>query len=450
MADLRGIAQEILEAVGGEDNVVSLGHCMTRLRFTLKDASKADDVAARQVKGVKGVSKAGGQYQLIIGSGTVDEYYNAIQSVASFTQADYSGVKNQNVIDIVMDTLAGSITPWLGVLMGALLIQAVLSLCTSIGILDAASPTYTFFYTVSGVATYTFPIFVGFTAAQKMKTNPYMGAFIGAVLIYPSMMTAISEGTVGIFGLPIQSYSYTGTVLPVILACWVLKYVEKLAKKICPKVIYIFGVTMLEIVIVLPITYLVVGPIGNLISGGLMKFVLWINGFAGFLAPAIVSMLLPVCVMAGMHVGLMPIIAMMITELGYDPIVMPSFMAYNVGVAGIALAYALKAKEADAKSIGFSAALSGVLGISEPALFGIILVNKKALIATLAGMFLAGAATGLAGYKVTVPISQSVFSIPAAAGIEGNVTACAISFGASILINFIVGYLVFSKKGAKK
>lgn len=446
MEELKGIAQEILEAVGGEDNVISLGHCMTRLRFSLKDTSKASDVAARQVKGVKGVSKAGGQYQLIIGSGTVDEYFNAIHAIASFEQEDYSGIKNQKVIDIVMDTLAGSITPWLGVLMGALLIQAILSLFTSIGVMDSSSPTYSFFYTISGVATYTFPVFIGFTAAEKLKTNKYIGAFIGAVLIYPGMMTAISEGTVSIFGLSIQSYSYTGTVLPVILACWVLKYVEMLAKKICPKVIYIFGVTLLEIIIVLPVTYLVVGPVGNLISGGLMKLVLWINGFAGFLAPAIVSMLLPFCIMAGMHVGLMPIITMMLAELGYDPIVMPSFMAYNVGVAGIALAYAIKSKEPDSKSIGFSAALSGVLGISEPALFGIILINKKALIATFVGMFLSGAVTGLVGYKVAVPISQSVFSIPAAAGIQGNVAACAISFAAAIIINFIVGYVVFSKK----
>ena len=446
MAELTGIAQEILDAVGGADNVVTLGHCMTRLRFSLKDITLANDVTARQIKGVKGISKAGGQYQLIIGSGTVDEYFDAIHSIASFKQEDYSGIRKINPVDVIIDTLSGSISPWLGVLMGALILQAFLSFFTSIGILQADSQTYSFFFTVSGVATYTFPVFVGFTAADKMKTNKYMGAFIGAVLIYPGMMTAISEGSAGIFGLAIEPYSYTGTVLPVSLACWVLKYAEMLAKKICPKAIYIFGVTLIEIILVIPVTYLVVGPVGNLISGALVSFIMWIHSFVGFLAPAILSMLLPFCVMAGIHVSLIPIVSMTIIEMGYDSIILPSFMAFNVGVAGIALAYALKSKTADSKSIGFSASLSGILGISEPTLFGIILVNKRVLISTLIGMFLSGAAVGLTGYKVTVLISQSVFSIPAAAGIEGNVMACAISFAASIFINFVVTYITLSRK----
>lgn len=303
MAELTGIAQEILDAVGGADNVVTLGHCMTRLRFSLKDITLANDVTARQIKGVKGISKAGGQYQLIIGSGTVDEYFDAIHSIASFKQEDYSGIRKINPVDVIIDTLSGSISPWLGVLMGALILQAFLSFFTSIGILQADSQTYSFFFTVSGVATYTFPVFVGFTAADKMKTNKYMGAFIGAVLIYPGMMTAISEGSAGIFGLAIEPYSYTGTVLPVILACWVLKYAEMLAKKICPKAIYIFGVTLIEIILVIPVTYLVVGPVGNLISGALVSFIMWIHSFVGFLAPAILSMLLPFCVMAGIQIG---------------------------------------------------------------------------------------------------------------------------------------------------
>jgi PTS system beta-glucosides-specific IIC component len=450
MDEQKVLAQEILEAIGGADNVSSLGHCMTRLRFNLKDASKADDVAVRKVKGVKGVSKAGGQYQLIIGTGTVEEYFNAINSIATFAQEDYSGAKNVNVFDMIMDVLSGSITPWLGVLMGALILQAILSLFNSLGVLDSTAPTYLFFYYISSACTYSFPVLIGFTAAEKFNTNRYMGAFIGAVLIYPTMMTAISEGTVGVFGIPIQSYSYTSTILPVILACWLLKYVEKLAKKICPKVIYIFGVTLIEIVIVVPLTYLVVGPIGNTISGALMNFILWVYSVAGPLAPAVVSMLLPVLVMAGLHAGLMPIITMMISDIGYDPVIMVSFMAYNVGVAGVSLAYALRSKDKDQKSIGFSAALSGVLGISEPALFGVILVNKTVLISTTIGMFLSGAAVGLSGYKVTVPISQSIFSIPAAAGIEGNVVACIIAFTSTIVINFIVTYIALGLEKRKK
>ena len=440
------IAKQIIEAVGGAENVASVGHCMTRLRFNLKDNSKANDAIARQIEGVKGVSKAGGQYQLIIGSGIVDEYFDAINGIATFSKEDYSGVKNANVFDIVIDVLSGSMMPWLGCLMGSLIIQALLSLFAQIGVLDAASSTYLFFNTMSGACVYTMPIFIGFTCAEKLGTNKYMGALIGAIMIYPAMMTAISEGTVSVFGLSIQNFSYTGTFIPVVLSCILLKYVEKLAKKICPKVIYIFGVTMIELIIVVPLTFLVVGPVGNLITSGLTSLIMWLHGTAGFLAPAVVTMLLPFCVMGGLHVGLLPIINVMIAEVGYDTAIMPSFLAWNVGAAGIALAYALRNKEMNKRSLGFSAALSGVMGISEPTLFGVVLSGRKTLIATLVGMFLSGALIGIVNYKVTVPISQSVFSIPAAAGIDGNMMACAIGFFGSIIINFVVTYFFLGKE----
>lgn len=446
MEELKTIAQQIVEAVGEEQNVVSMGHCMTRLRFEVKDSDAVKETALRQIKGVKGVSKRGNQVQLIIGTGVVEEYYDAVNSISKFESADYSGLKNVNVFDVVMGTLSGSIAPWLGVLCGALIIQALLSLFKSIGVLDAASPTYNFFNLISSAFTYTFPIFIGFTAAEKLNTNKYMGAFIGAVLIFPKMMTAVSEGTVNFFGLPIQNATYTGTIFPVILACVVLKYAEKLAKKICPKVIYIFGVTLIEILIVMPVTYLVVGPLGNLIAKVLSAMIMWLYNTAGFMAPALLSMVLPFTVMGGIHTGLRPIATVMIADMGFDPIFFPSFMAWNVGAGGLSLAYALRSKDADKKSIGFSSALSGVLGISEPALFGVVSTSKKTIIATAIGLFLSGMVIGLTGYKVSVPFAQSIFSIPAAADIPGNMTACIISFVASFVICFVVGYIILGKE----
>lgn len=452
MADLdyRQLCEQILEAIGGAENVVTMGFCMTRLRFTLKDQSKADDAKARQVKGVKGVAKAGGQYQLIIGSGEVEKYANAMKQIATFENADYSGIGNVKITDLILDVLMGSIAPWLGALMGSLFIQALLSLFSQIGILSAASPTYQFFNTMAGAVTYFMPIFIGFTCAEKIGTNKYIGALIGAILVYPSMMTAIADGTVNIFGLAIRNFTYTGTTIPVILSCVLLKYVEKLAKKIVPQVIYIFGVTMLELIIVVPLTYLIVGPVGNLITSAVTSFILWLSNTAGFLAPAFASLLLPFMVMGGLHVGLFSIIFMMIESVGYDPIIMPAFMVYNVGVAGTALAYALKNKDPEKKSTGFSSALAGVLGISEPSLFGVVFQDKTCMLGTMIGMFIAGAITGIVGYKVTAPISQSIFSIPAAAGLPGNVAAAAISFVATLVCNFVVTYVLLSAREKKQ
>ncbi len=452
MADLdyRQLCEQILEAIGGAENVATMGFCMTRLRFTLKDQTKANDAKARQVKGVKGVAKAGGQYQLIIGSGEVEKYANAMKQIATFESADYSGIGNVKFTDLIMDVLMGSVAPWLGALMGSLFIRAILSLLSQLGILSAGSGTYQFFDTMSGAMTYFLPVFIGFTAAEKLGTNRYIGALIGAILIYPAMSSAIAEGTVNIFGLTINNFTYTGTVIPILLSCVLLKYVEKLAKKIVPQVVYIFGVTMLELIIVVPITFLIVGPLGNMITSVVTSFILWLSNTAGFLAPAFVSLLLPFMVMGGLHVGLFGIIGVMIASNGFDPVIMPAFMVYNVGVAGTALAYALKNKDPEKKSTGFSSALAGVLGISEPSLFGVVFQDKTCMISTMIGMFIAGAISGIAGYKVTVPISQSIFSIPAAAGIPGNVAAAAISFAAAIVCNFVVTYVMLSARERKQ
>lgn len=448
------LAKQIVDAVGGEDNVVTLGHCMTRLRFTLKDGSLSNDEAAKKVKGVKGISKAAGQYQLIIGTGVVDDYYDTIMGNYTFHRAEYSDVEEgkdfakeklklnpASLISNGLGIISGSIAPWLGCIMGSLMISAVLSLLSSLGLLSAESSTYTFFSIVSGACVYSLPVLIGFSAAERLQTNKYMGALLGAILIYPNLMDAISEGSVSIFGLSIQNFSYTSTIVPVLLAVWLLKYVEKLAKKICPQVIYIFGVTLIELVITVPLVYLVVGPIGVLITNAISSFVLFIHAHAGILAPAVAGAIMPVAVMAGVHLGLFPIATLMITDTGYDPIIHPALMVYNMCIAGSCLAYGLHSKNVDDRSMGISAGISGVLGISEAGLFGIVLPNKRVLATTEISILISGVITGIVGYKCYVPLSQSIFSIPAAAHGDFNLAACVISLVSGVVISFIVTYL---------
>ena len=325
--------------------------------------------------------------------------------------------------------------------MGSLMIAAILSLCTSLGVLDAASPTYQFFSLVSGACVYSLPVLIGFSAAERLQTNKYMGALLGAIMLYPNLMNAISEGSVSVFGLPIQNFSYTSTIVPVLLAVWLLKYVEKLAKKICPQVIYIFGVTLIELVITVPLVYLVVGPIGVVITNAISGFVLFIHAHAGILAPAVAGAVMPLAVMAGVHLGLFPIAALMITDLGYDPIIHPALMVYNMSVAGACLAYGLRSKNADDRSMGISAGISGVLGISEAGLFGVVLPNKRVLATTELGILVSGVITGIVGYKTYVPLSQSIFSVPAAAHGDFNLMACVISLVSGVAAGFVITYL---------
>lgn len=448
------LAKQIIDAVGGEENVKTLGHCMTRLRFTLKDMSKADDAAAKKVKGVKGISRSAGQYQMIIGTGVVDDYCDAIMRNYTFAKATYDDVEEGmeileektrltpgGIVSTALGIISGSIASWLGCIMGSLMISAILSLFTSLGLLSAESTTYVFFSTVSGACVYSLPVLIGFSAAERLQTNKYMGALLGAIMLYPNLMNAVAEGSVSIFGLPIQNFSYTSTIVPVLLAVWLLKYVEKLAKKICPQVIYIFGVTLIELLICVPLVYLVVGPVGVVITNAISSFVLFINAHAGILAPAVAGAIMPLAVMAGVHLGLFPIAALMITDVGYDPIIHPALMVYNMGIAGACLAYGLRSKNADDRSMGISAGLSGVLGISEAGLFGVVLPNKRVLATTEIGILISGVITGVVGYKCYVPLSQSIFSIPAAAHGDFNMAACVISLISGVAAGFVVTYL---------
>lgn len=453
MADI-DIAKQIIDAVGGEDNIKTLGHCMTRLRFTLKNEDKADDAAAKKIKIVKGISRSAGQYQLILGTGVVDEYFDLIESKYTFGKEDYTGVREEEDFDegkkknpIVravssgMGILSGSIAPWLGCIMGSLMISAILSLCSSLGILSTESSTYAFFSTISGVCVYSLPILIGYSAAEKLGTNKYMGALLGAIMIYPGMMDAIAEGSVSIFGLSIQNFSYTSTIVPVILAVWLLKYVEKLAKKICPQIIFVFGVTLIELVITVPLVYLIVGPVGSVITNAISSFVLFIYDHAGMLAPAVAGAIMPLAVMAGVHLGLFPIATLMISDVGFDPVIHPALMVYNMSLAGASFAYGLKSKNVDDKSLGISSGVSGILGISEAGLFGVVLPNKRILATTEIGILISGVITGIVGYKCYVPLSQSVFAIPAAAHGDFNLIACVISLVSGVAAGFIVTYL---------
>lgn len=460
MADIN-IAKQIIDAVGGEENVKTLGHCMTRLRFTLKNENKADDAAAKSIKVVKGLSKSAGQYQMILGTGVVDDYYDLIDQNYTFGKQDYTGVVETEdledgskgnpltrAIGKALGILSGSIAPWLGCIMGSLMISAILSLLTSLGLLNAESSTYAFFSTVSGVCVYSLPVLIGFSAAEKLQTNKYMGALLGAIMIYPGLMNAIAEGSVSLFGLSIQNFSYASTIVPVILAVWVLKYVEKLAKKICPQVIYIFGVTLIELLITVPLVYLIVGPIGAVITNGISSLVLSIYAHAGMLAPAAAGAIMPLAVMAGVHLGLFPIAALMISDVGFDPVIHPALMVYNMSVAGASFAYGLRSKKMDDKSLGISSGISGLLGISEAGLFGVVLPNKRVLATTEIGILISGVITGLVSYKCYVPLSQSVFAIPAAAHGDFNLIACTISLVSGLAAGFVVTYLfgVESKK----
>lgn len=440
-------AKSIIAAVGGEENISSVGNCMTRLRFVLKDQSKVDAEAVHKIKAVKGVSKSGGQYQLIVGSENAEDLCSAVNSLGSFTQMSPDIKKKVNVGDVILDTLSGSMVPLIGLLVGVAMINVVVSIAGLCGA-NTSVGTWAFLAAVAGAGTYFLPVFVGYTCAKKIGTSPVFGMFMGMVLIYPTLSSLISaEGGLKLFGITLVKYGYSGTIIPTILSVILLKYVEKLVRKIVPKIVSVFMVPALIFLICVPITYLVLGPLGNFISGLISTAVIFLMNHAGFLAIGIFAALLPFLVLSGMHVAAVTIYLACISAFGYDPIFFPAFMAYNIATGGIALAVALRAKDSDTKQLGFSCTVSSICGITEPSLFGICLPRKRLFFILMASSGIAGMISYFVNYRVTVPIAQSVFSIPAAAGAgEGNILAAVIVFASAFVISFVAAFLFGEKR----
>lgn len=440
----------MIEALGGIDNINAAGHCLTRLRFILKDETIVDDNRIKQIKGVKGIAKKAGQYQVIIGA-EVEDWYKIVNEKFNFKEVDYTGKDNVHITDIIFGTMQKTMFPIFGVLAGSGMITALLSILANTHLISVESPTYVFFNTVAGCAMYALPVLVGYSAAKAMDTDPFVGMLIGCILEYPALSSLITGETgASIFGLSIQSYTYSSTVIPVILAVILVKYVERLCKRCVPKVVQYFVTPMVCILIVVPAVYLVLGPIGNTIAGLLGDFFVWLMNTMGTAAMAFMAPFLTFLVAAGMHMALSPIFRALRAEIGFDPIFSPAFLIFNIGVAGTALAHAISSKDETEKGLGISACISGLCGISEPALYGTILIYKKNLIATLVALALSGAVGGLLSLRNYNNTPNSIFGM-FGYGFEGtnNLTAAIISSVVAFVLCFVFNYIA-NKKGKEK
>lgn len=435
-------AKQILEAVGGEENVSSLGNCMTRLRFVLKDESKVDAEAVHKIKAVKGVSRSAGQYQMIVG-GEATDLCSAVNALGTFTPMSAELKKKVNVGDVILETLSGSLYPLVGIMVGGAMINIFTSIAGLCGA-DISVGLWAFFTQIAAVGSYFMPAFVGYSCAKQLGATPFYGMFVGLAMVYPSLTALIgTEGGFKMLGITVSTFSYANTVIPVILTCILLKYVEQLIRKFCPKVIAIFMVPALTLAIVLPITFLVVGPLGGVITNALSWLLTGLMTHAGFLAIAIFAALLPFIVLSGLHMGLIPLYFACTEAFGADIVFFPAFMAYNLATAGVALAVGLRSRDTEVRSLGISSAISSACGVTEPSLFGCCFRYKKMLPALMGGAAIGGLVSYFMGYKVTAPVAQSIFSIPLAVGSgTGNVVACIVTFVASFAAGFLLAWFL--------
>lgn len=387
---MKELAENIIDLVGGKSNISSLTHCATRLRFILKDESKAQTEALKNLTGVMGIAQSGGQYQIVIGP-DVPNVYKEIAELADLDSKKEASVeegKPNTVLEKIMATISGIFTPILPVITAAGMIKAVLSLLVVFKIVSTTDQNYQILNFIGDAAFYFLPVFLGGTAAKQFKANPYLGMLVGAILIHPTfveMVTKIQEsgGSIKLFGLPIYAASYSSTVIPVILGVWFMSYVEKFAEHISPKSIKFFSVPLIAVLVASLVTFYVLGPIGSIVGNWLGDFFKWLETFGPWVVPTVVGVVSPLLVMTGTHYGLVSIGINNRMTLGYDTVVQPGMLASNVAQGGAALAIAFKTKDANKKALASSAGITAIFGITEPALFGITLQNKAALIATM-------------------------------------------------------------------
>lgn len=417
------VAKRIIENVGGADNIQNVWHCMTRLRFKLKNYELVNHEALMKEQAVVGTNHKNEQLQIVIGT-NVNEYYETVASLLGMDTQDASTESNEpteskGIISTFMDIVSGVFGPIVPAIAGAGMIMGLMSGLSALNIISNESHTYIVIDMISkGVFTF-LPFFVAASAARIFKTNQYLAIAIAASLQVPAMTNAVAEGVIdqfNLFGfLPVPVFSYAGTVIPIIIAVWALSHIHRFIDKILPEVLRTVFTPTLSLFIAGILTLVVIGPAGIYLGNWLAAGVEWLFGVSPILAGIIVGGIRPIAVFTGLHHAMTPIALQNFANQGYDMLMPMMFMA-NISITGATAAMYLKVNTKEEKSIAISAVVSGFLGITEPALFGVLTKNAKAFIAATVGSSVASAFISFFGVRIYGYILSSVFSLPAYVG----------------------------------
>ena len=447
--DYADLAKKILQYVGGKDNITFVMHCATRLRFTLKDIDKADTKSIKELKGVIDVIIKNGQYQVCIGPDVIDVFHE-LNQLGTFTKQENDNSKEKKkIVDKFFEVISGIFTPIVPILMAAGMVGAVLTVLNLIGILPDTSPTYYVWNLIKEAGFYFLPIYVAYTASQKLGANPFLSMLLGGILLHPQLnnFEALGLEQLNFFGIAIKNVTYSSTILPIILSVWLLSYVEKFFNKICPQVIRAFSVPMLSTMIVVPIMLIVIGPAGAYLADYLSEFVQYLGDNLGFLAVGIIAALTPIMIATGTHSFAFPVIVTTLAMNGSEALIVPAMLAENIAMAGAAFAVGMQSKNKDVKAEANAATISALLGISEPAMYGINLPRKTPFYATIVASGIGGILAGLLGVKYYAIASASLVGLPANIG-DGSIMGVVYA-GVVIVVSFISAFVltkVLSKK----
>lgn len=463
MGKYEQLARDIVKNVGGRENVAGLVHCITRLRFTLKDESLAKDDVLKAMNGVVTVMKSGGQYQVVIGNHVAQVYEEVMPLLSLGEDPAERPAKNKRLLDRAIDVVSGIFQPILGIMAACGMLKGFNTLFAVLGLYEETSGIY-LVINAAGDALFNFlPLFLGYTAAKKFQLKPMLGLAVGAAMCYPGIQLSsletggqalytLFEGTMfaspvymTFLGIPVIAANYTGTVIPVILAVWFASKCEKLFNRIVPDLVKFFFVPMLTLLAALPVTLLLLGPAATFGSTLISEFTLTIRGFSPAAAGAVVGLTWQILVIFGMHWGFIPVYINNVMTLGYDNVMMP-FFACTFATSAAVLAIFFKTKDKKLKEMAIPNFISGIFGVTEPAIYGILLPLKKPFIISCIAGGIGGAFYGHFNFRKFILGGMGIFELPNMMnpdGTMGNIIVALIGIAISMAVGFVLTMIFY-------
>lgn len=458
MKKYEDLANFIISHVGGTANVVSLTHCVTRLRFKLKDEGKADKQALEQHDGIVSVVQKGGQYQVVIGN-HVEDVYDTVMEVGGFKINEETKNNEKGLFNKFVGLVSGIFMPVLGLLCACGIIKGLSVFLASLGVLELSSSTYIILNAIGDSLFYFFPVFLGYTSAEKFGLNKFVGMAIGACLLHPNIAglkateplytlfagTPLSSNVTATFmGLPIILMNYANSVLPVIFATFIGSKIEIVMKKITPTVIKMFFVPAITLVLTVILTLFIIGPVATWASLAVGQLIMSVRAFSPIVTGALVGGLWQVLVMFGIHQGLMPIMITNLMTNGFEN-VFCNMLAVPFTTFAVVLAVCLKTKDQKLKKVAMPAAISSFFGVSEPSIYGVTLPLKKPFIITLLSAAVGGAIMGFFNTSQYTQAGMGIFAIPGyinpQTGFDMGFYGTLIGVGVAMVLGFVLTWL---------
>ena len=417
-----GLARIIIQNVGGKDNITSITHCITRLRFKLKDESKANTDILKDTEGIVTVIQSGGQYMVVIGN-HVPQVFDAVISVGHLESksalaggGDEGAEKEkQSPFNAFISIITSVFTPFLGVLCACGILKGLLALLTATSLMSDTGSTYTYLYSLADAAFYFLPAILGVSAAKKFKIPEMEGLLLGLAIIYPYLTDGAHEMS-SLFGIPVSmppSGNYTSSVIPIIAAVAFAGWFEnKIVKKIVPDTIKLFGVPLITLFVTYCLTLFVIGPVSTFLANVLALFFNTINAISPIIMGAVVGFFWQILVMFGLHWSLVPIALSNLSTAGQD-IILVAMLGTTFAQTGACIGIYLKTRDKKLKALAPAAVVSGMAGVTEPAIYGITLPKKAPFFRTCAIAGVAGAVLCSLGVKAYQMAGMGIFAYPA-------------------------------------